>query len=57
MLTDEQLEQLDAIHYNHLAKHKEDGSVVFELRGKGGQDAFPPSLYLAEKKEADDDDE
>ena len=48
MLTDDQLKQLDAIGGNQVVKHSENRSVVFELRGRGGQDAFPPSLYLAE---------
>jgi len=57
MLTDDQLEQLDAIGGNQIVQHTEEGSVVFEIRGRGGQDVFPPSLYLVEDDtEASNDD-
>jgi len=48
MLTDEQLKQLEKIE-GGLIQHTEEGSVVFEIRGSGGQDVFPPSLYLSKK--------
>jgi len=50
MLTEDQLKQLDEIEGNQIVQHTEDGAVVFEIRGRGGQDVFPPSLYLAEDK-------
>ena len=56
MLTDEQLEQLDEIGGNQIIQHTDDdGAVVFEIRGRGGQDVFPPSLYLAVEEEGEND--
>ncbi|MCF6251225.1 MAG: AAA family ATPase [Methylococcaceae bacterium] len=46
MVSDEQLQRFNAIKKNHVVKHSENGSVIFELRGAGGMDVFPPAQYL-----------
>ena len=53
MVSDRQLAVLNAVKKNHVVKHTENGEVIFELRGAGGMDVFPPGLYLKKDCETD----
>ena len=55
MISDEQLKQLNAIKKTHTVQYSEKGGMIFELRGAGGQDVFPPALYLKKDRETDTD--